>query len=198
MVTQKVSEPVQDAVKAYLELAFGLTEASKKKAEKTVKKVTKELVGKSGATAAQLQTLAEDLLATGNANREAVSRMVRVEMDRALSRVGLATAEEVTALNDRIEALERQLRDAKSAPAREASQEPPVAAKKAGGPAAKGPAPEQVIKAAGPAAKRPVAKKVAVDKEPSEAIADVHAAAKKVPGRKTVAKKATKAAKALP
>ena len=55
MVTQKVSEPVQDALKAYLELAFGLTEASKKKAEKTVKKMAKELVGKSGATAAQLQ-----------------------------------------------------------------------------------------------------------------------------------------------
>jgi polyhydroxyalkanoate synthesis regulator phasin len=195
MVTQKVSEPVQDAVKAYLELAFGLTEASKKKAEKTVKKVTKELVGKSGATAAQLQTLAEELLATGNANREAVSRMVRVEMDRALSRVGLATAEEVTALNDRIEALERQLRDAKAAPAKD---EPPVAAKKAAPAAAKGAAAEPVIKAAGPAAKRPIAKKVAVGKEAPEAIADVHAAAAKSPAKKAVAKKATKAAKATP
>ena len=195
MVTQKVSEPVQDAVKAYLELAFGLTEASKKKAEKTVKKVTKELVGKSGATAAQLQTLAEDLLATGNANREAVSRMVRVEMDRARGRVGLATSEEVAALNDRIEALERQLRDAKAAPAK---TEPPVAAKKAASQAAKATTAEPVIKAAGPAAKRPVPKKVAADKETPEAIAEVHAAAKKGPARKTVAKKATKAAKATP
>ncbi|WP_239124563.1 phasin family protein [Rhizocola hellebori] len=198
MVTQKVSEPVQDAVKAYLELAFGLTEASKKKAEKTVKKVTKELVGKSGATAAQLQTLAEDLLATGNANREAVSRMVRVEMDRALSRVGLATAEEVAALNDRIEALERQLRDAKAAPA--ASDEPPVAAKKTVAKKAvakKATEAEPVIKAAGPAAKRPMPR-VAADKEAPEAIAAVHAAAAKAPAKKAVAKKATKAAKATP
>jgi polyhydroxyalkanoate synthesis regulator phasin len=194
MVTQKVSEPVQDAVKAYLELAFGPTEASKKKAEKTVKKVTKELVGKSGATAAQLQTLAEGLLATGNANREAVTRMVRVEMDRALSRVGLATSEEVGALNDRIEALERQLRDAKAAPVKD---EPPVAAKKAAGPEGKKAAAEPVIKAAGPAAKRP-APKVATDKEAPEAIAAVHEAAKKAPAKKAVAKKATKAAKAAP
>ena len=186
-----MSEPVQDAVKAYLELAFGLTEASKKKAEKTVKKVTKELVGKGGATATQLQGLAEELLATGNANREAVSRMVRVELDRALSRVGLATADEVESLKDRIDALERQLRDAKAAPAK---AEPPVAAKKAAAPAATATATEPVIKAAGPAAKRP-ARKVASDKEATEAIAEVHAAAKAAPAKKTVAKKATKAAK---
>ena len=196
MVTQKVSEPVQDAVKAYLELAFGLTEASKKKAEKTVKKVTKELVGKSGATAAQLQTLAEDLLATGNANREAVSRMVRVEMDRALSRVGLATADEVAASNDRIEALERQLRDAKAAPAK---AEPPVAAKKAAGPAAKATRDRTGHQGCRSGGEEADGEKVATDKEAPEAIAAVHAAAKKAPApRKTVAKKATKAAKATP
>src|SRR5581483_4928818 len=111
MDTKKVSEPVQDAVKAYLELAMGLTEASKKKAEKTVKKVARELIGKSGATASQLQGMAEDLVNTGMANREAVNRLVRVEMDRALGRLGLATAEEVATLTDRIEALERKLRD---------------------------------------------------------------------------------------
>ncbi len=185
MATQKVSEPVQDAVKAYLELAFGLTEASKKKAEKTVKKVTKELVGKSGSTAAQLQGLAEELLATGAANREAVTRMVRVEMDRALSRVGLATTEEVGALNDRIEALERQLRDAKAGAPAEAAQ-PPVAAKKA--PAKDAPIKGALAKKA--VAKKAVAKKVAADKAAPEAIAEVHQAAKKAPAKKAPAKKA--------
>lgn len=190
MVTRKVSEPVQDAVKAYLELAFGLTEASKKKAEKTVKKVTQELVGKGGATAAQLQGLAEELLATGAANREAVTRLVRVEMDRALSRVGLATSEEVATLNDRIEALERQLRDAKAgAPAKES--EPPAAAKKA-------PATSQERPIKGALAKKAVAKKavakVAADKEPTEAIAEVHQAAKKTPAKKATKKAAAKKA----
>src|SRR5512139_1173661 len=124
MVTRKVSEPVQDAVKAYLELAMGLTEASRKRAEKTVKKVARELVGKGGATANQLQGMAEDLVNTGMANREAVNRLVRVEMDRALGRLGLATSEEIATLADRIEALERQLRDARvGSPARHAEAE---------------------------------------------------------------------------
>lgn len=149
MATRRVSEPVQEAVKAYLELAMGLTEASKKKAEKTVKKVTRELIGKGGATASQLQGMAEDLVNTGMANREAVSRLVRLEMDRALSRLGLATADEVATLQDRVEALERKLREAgvvtpttiakaaetvaavKKAPAKKAVAEVPAAAKKA-------------------------------------------------------------------
>ncbi|WP_020521766.1 phasin family protein [Catelliglobosispora koreensis] len=179
MVTQKVSEPVQDAVKAYLELAFGLTEASKKKAEKTVKKLAKELAGKGGATASQLQGMAEELVATGMANREAVSRLVRVEMDRALSRVGLATADEVATLTSRIEALERQLRDAKAA----APLAEPAAAKKTTAPAKKAPA---VAKKTAAAAEKPVAKAV-----------DVPPVAKKAVAKKTVAKKAV-AKKATP
>ncbi|GAB4059993.1 phasin family protein [Catellatospora paridis] len=113
-VASKSGEPMQDVVKAYLELAFGLTEASKKKAEKTVKKAAKELLGKSGATAAQLQTMAEELVTTGLQNREAITRIVRLELDRALGRVGLATAEEVATLTARIEDLEAELREAKA------------------------------------------------------------------------------------
>ncbi|GAA1643564.1 hypothetical protein GCM10009679_55820 [Saccharothrix algeriensis] len=112
-VAQKSGEPKQDVVKAYLELALGLTEASKKKAEKTVKKAAKGLLGKSGATATQLQAMAEDLVSTGLQNREAVARIVRLELDRALGRVGLATAEEVATLTARIEDLEGELREAR-------------------------------------------------------------------------------------
>ncbi|BCJ74206.1 hypothetical protein CS0771_37500 [Catellatospora sp. IY07-71] len=112
-VAQKSGEPKQDVVKAYLELALGLTEASKKKAEKTVKKAAKGLLGKSGATATQLQVMAEELVSTGLQNREAVARIVRLELDRALGRVGLATAEEVATLTARIEDLEGELREAR-------------------------------------------------------------------------------------
>jgi hypothetical protein len=55
---------MQDAWRAYLELALGLTEASKKRAQTAARK----LVGSSGATAAQLQTMAEELVSTGLAN----------------------------------------------------------------------------------------------------------------------------------
>ena len=82
---------MQDAWRAYLELAMGLTEAPRKKAQDAVRRV----VGQGGATAAQLQALAEELVSTGAANREALTKLVRFEVDRALGAVGLATADEV-------------------------------------------------------------------------------------------------------
>ncbi|WP_327009609.1 hypothetical protein OHA72_21690 [Dactylosporangium sp. NBC_01737] len=98
----------QEAWRAYLELAYGMTEATTKKATKTVRR----LVGRSGATAEQLQVMAEDLVKAGTANREAVTKLVRYELDRALGAVGLATAEEVAALTTRVHELEAQLKAA--------------------------------------------------------------------------------------
>ncbi|MBQ1076663.1 hypothetical protein KBX06_26430 [Micromonospora sp. C31] len=103
---------MQDAWRAYLELAMGLTEAPRKKAQDAVRRA----VGSGGATAAQLQTLAEELVSTGAANRESLTKLVRFEVDRALGAVGLATADEVAELTRRVHELERQLRDAKATP----------------------------------------------------------------------------------
>ena len=97
---------MQDAWRAYLELALGLTEASRKRAQTAVARV----IGSGGATAAQLQAMAEELFSTGIANREALNRIIRVEVDRTLAAVGLATAEEVAELTARIDRLERELR----------------------------------------------------------------------------------------
>ncbi|MFY1649861.1 phasin family protein [Solwaraspora sp. WMMB762] len=101
---------MRDAWRAYLELALGLTEASRKKAEQTAR----SLVGKGGATAAQLQAVAEDLLSAGTANRESLTRLVRAEVDRALGAVGLVKAEEVVALRARIDRLEADMERARS------------------------------------------------------------------------------------
>jgi len=198
MVTRKVSEPVQDALKAYFELALGLTEASKKKAEKAVKKMAKELVGKGNATAAQIQTAVEDLVTTSASNREAVTRLVRVEMDRALSRVGLATSEEVSTLQTRVEALERQLRDERavakpvSAPAAKVEEAAP-APKAAPTPKAEH-GPKSAAKAAPTTAKKatvvkkaPVIKKAPTVKAATPST-DVPVAPKKVTAKKAVRK----------
>ncbi len=101
---------MQDAWRAYLEVALGLTEASRKKAQK----IAGELVGRGGATAAQVQGLVEDMMSVGMANREALTKIVRLEVDRALGVVGLATADEVAELNDRVRDLEGQLRQARA------------------------------------------------------------------------------------
>jgi polyhydroxyalkanoate synthesis regulator phasin len=162
---------MQDAWRAYLELAFGLTEASKKKA----KEVAKELVGKGGATAAQLQSVAEDLLTTSRNNREGLARLVRYEVDRALGAVGLATADEVAELTNRIGDLERQFREA-SAPTATAEQ---PAATGANTTATKAPA----ATARKSTAKKTVAKKTAAKKTPTTA--------KKTTTNKTTTKKTT-------
>lgn len=98
-----------DAWRAYLEMALGLTEAPRKRAQK----VAGELLTKGGATAGQLQGLVEDLVTTSASNREALTNLVRYEVDRALGRVGLATAEEVAELTARLKGLEKELAEAR-------------------------------------------------------------------------------------
>ncbi|MFG1954706.1 phasin family protein [Micromonospora sp. NPDC048830] len=158
---------MQDAWRAYLGLAMGLTEAPRKKAQEVVRRA----VGSGGATAAQLQALAEELVSTGLANREALTKLVRLEVDRALGAVGLATADEVAELTRRVRDLERQLRDARTAP-------PPhgPGAAPSGGPATAPAVPKAAEPAAPPApaavptkavAKKAVAKKAIARKPPA-------------------------------
>src|SRR4051812_10284673 len=100
---------MQEAMRTYLELAMGLTDTSRKR----VRRVVKEAVGRGNATAGQVKALTSDVMAINAANRQALLKLVRFEVDRALGVVGLATADEVTELTDRVRDLERQLRQAK-------------------------------------------------------------------------------------
>ncbi|MER7334848.1 MULTISPECIES: hypothetical protein [unclassified Micromonospora] len=172
---------MQDAWRAYLELAMGLTEAPRKKAQDAVRR----LVGSGGATAGQLQALAEELVSTGAANREALTKLVRFEVDRALGAVGLATADEVAELTRRVHDLERQLREARTTlatpPAAPAT--PPAAAPGAAEPAAPPTAGPGAPVVAQEAAKKAVAKKVVAKK----------AVVKKAVAKKAVAKRAPSA-----
>src|SRR5687768_17354057 len=140
-----------DAWRAYLEMALGLTEAPRKRAQKVVG----DLTNRGGATAAQLQGLVDDLLSAGVANREALTNIVRHEVDRALGVVGLATAEEVVELTARVRDLERKLRQARAAAADGgAGTEPGAGGTRLEQPA---PVPRKVAKKA--VAKKAVAKK---------------------------------------
>jgi polyhydroxyalkanoate synthesis regulator phasin len=190
---------MQDAWRAYLELALGLTEASRKRATKVVK----QMIGKGGATAEQLQALAEDLVKTSTANREAMTKLVRYELDRALGVVGLATAEEVADLTSRVRDLEQQLREAEARAAGIAEGQmaglAEVTAAAAATRAARTAAP-----ARGAAPKKAAARKAAATKAAAtgagstgarstravatKAVAK-KAVAKKTPAKKTVAKK---------
>ncbi|GAB1641574.1 histone H1-like repetitive region-containing protein [Krasilnikovia sp. MM14-A1259] len=174
---------MQDAWRAYLELALGLTEEPRRKAQK----VAGDLISKGGQTAAQLQGLVEDMVSTGMPNREALTTIVRYEVDRALGLVGLATAEEVAELTARVRDLERQLRDARAGgPATGGGT---VAA--SAGNAAEGGSP-----AAPTPAKKAVAKKAVAKKAVTPTTAAKKAVAKKAVAPTTVAK-TTPATKAV-
>ncbi|MFD1085908.1 phasin family protein [Micromonospora andamanensis] len=161
---------MQDAWRAYLELAMGLTEAPRKKAQDAVRRA----MGSTGATAAQLQTLAEELRSTGAANREALTKLVRFEVERALGAVGLATAEEVAELDRRVRELERQLRAAAGTPTSGPAPGHSTAAGSAETPSVGTPPTAAAAPPTKAVAKKAVAKK---------------AVAKKAVAKKTVAKK---------
>jgi polyhydroxyalkanoate synthesis regulator phasin len=95
-----------DALRGYLALATGLTDVTRARATAAAK----ALVAQGEATRQQASMLAEDLLKTSRSNRDALVALVRYEIDRALKRAGLATAESVTQLEERLRELEKQSR----------------------------------------------------------------------------------------
>jgi polyhydroxyalkanoate synthesis regulator phasin len=105
---------VNDALKGYLALATGLTEVTRQRATAAAK----ALVAQGEAAAGSVTAIADDLVAQSKSNREAVTALVKFEVDKALGRVGLATAEEVNELTARIRQLEKELREARKAPAK--------------------------------------------------------------------------------
>lgn len=174
---------MQDALRAYLELALGLTEVSRKRATKVVR----DLLGKGEAKASQAQAMAAELLETSRANRETLTRLVRYEVERALGAVGLATAEEVAELTARVQELERRLlSDADLTgtvvPGRAASGDQ-ATAKEAGG--ARSASKQAPAKATG---KKTAAKKTAAKKTTAK-----KTTAKQTTGKKTTAKKTASA-----
>jgi polyhydroxyalkanoate synthesis regulator phasin len=168
---------MQEAMRTYLELAMGLTETSRKK----VRKAVKDAVGRSGATADQVKALTGDLMAANSANREAMAKLVRFEVDRALGVVGLATTDEVGELTQRVRDLERQLREAEGGEAPAAAAPSPAKRGTAKATAAK-PASAPAKKTAGATAP---AKKTAAATAPAK-----QTVAKKTVAKKTVARKA--------
>jgi polyhydroxyalkanoate synthesis regulator phasin len=178
---------MQDAWRAYLELALGVTEASRQRAEK----VARDLLGRGEATAAQLQGAAEQLVAASRANRAGLVRLVRFEVERALNAVGLVTADEVAGLSARLRDLERRLDERVDVPA--------VPVEAAGGPAvhpgasaAGSTSDRSTAKAAAtPVTKKAVAKKAVAKKAVATKQPPGDATVKKVTARKVTARKAT-------
>jgi hypothetical protein len=193
---------VVDALRAYMQLASGLTDVTRQRALAAAKQMIDqggEVVDQmasattqasAAAVRRQAAALAEELIATSRLNRDLLVGLVRAEVERAVERLGLLSdRDEVVALNHVVERLQAQL-DAAIAfgatTARQASSRRP--GKKAGGkPAGSG---DHATKAnAAKTAK--TAKTAKAAKAAKPAVAAKKAAAKKPAKAKSAAKKST-------
>lgn len=152
---------VKDALRGYLSLAGGLTELTAARA----RSAARSLVEQGEATAGQVSSLAEDLIATSRRNRESLLLLVRHEVEQAVRRIGVGASSDVESLTTRIRELERTVRELRARATRAPEAAP-----------AKQPAP---------------AKKTAAKKAPAKKTTAKKAATKKTAAKKTGAKKAT-------
>jgi len=100
---------VMDALRGYVQLANGLTEVTKQKAQAAAK----ALLQQTGAD--QLTTkvgdLADEIVATSKSNRQLLQAIVANEVEGAVARLGFVRSEEVAALTRRVQLLETELAD---------------------------------------------------------------------------------------
>ena len=183
---------MRESVKNYLALASGLTELTLERAVSAAE----ALVAQGEAAREQVTALAEELLVSSKSNREAVAALVRVEIDRAMTRLGATNSDDVSAL---FRNMESALRDT-AAKAADAVHELAVGM----GLSQQSAAPRPVVKqtrpadeVARPAARKTAAKKPAARKVAAKKPAARTTAAKKPTARKTAATKAVKATKVV-
>lgn len=111
---------VLDGLRGYLQLASGLTDVTRERARATAKNLLAQ--GEAGVGAVlpeNVRTVTDDLIATSRANRDLLLTLVRGEVERSVSRLGLVSAAELDAavrrarrLEERVVTLETQLREA--------------------------------------------------------------------------------------
>lgn len=97
---------VTDALRSYVSLAGGLVEVSRQQAVRAAR----ALAAPGEANQEQIGHLTEELLAASRRNRDAVLHIVAHEIERARDRLGVATAQKVDDLSERVTALEARVR----------------------------------------------------------------------------------------
>ena len=183
---------VLDGLKAYVQLANGLTDVTRERAMNAARALVAQ--GEAGidvvlpdAMRAQVSSLTDDLMATSRANRDLMVGLVRAEVERSVARLGLVSAAELGAatsraerLDDRVHELERALRSARSSSTRSGT-------KKAGTKKAS----TKKATAKKSAAKKSTAKKATAKKSAAKKSTAKKSTTKKTTAKKSTAKKST-------
>src|SRR3954466_13338874 len=108
---------VMDAVRGYVQLANGLTEVTRQRAQQAAKALLQQTGAEnltSGLTS-KVSDLADEIVATSKSNRQLLQAIVANEVEGAVARLGFVGPEEVGALTRRVKALETELAEAHAA-----------------------------------------------------------------------------------
>jgi hypothetical protein len=195
---------VLDAVRGYVQLASGLTDVTRQRAQQVARqlleqgggvvdaamstsKATSKATSKVPETIArQVQALTEELMATGRANRDLLVGLVRTEVERAVARLGLVDAEDLASMTRLVQRLQNQLDAAIAfggAPMRRATG-------RRGAPSPSGSDEPSAAIARRAPSNQAAAKKAAADRA-AEKAAGTKTTARKTTAKKTTAKKTT-------
>jgi polyhydroxyalkanoate synthesis regulator phasin len=105
---------VLDGLRGYIQLANGLTDVTRERARSAARAMLAQ--GEVGVGAvvpapvrSQVGALTDDLLATSRANRDLLVNLVRAEVERSVARLGLVSAQELSAATRRARGLERRV-----------------------------------------------------------------------------------------
>src|SRR5437763_16182181 len=106
---------VMDALRGYVQLANGLTEVTKQKAQSAAKALLQQTGADTLTT--RVSDLADEIVATSKSNRQLLQAIVANEVEGAVARLGFVRSEEVAALTRRVKTLETELAEARAAAA---------------------------------------------------------------------------------
>jgi len=93
---------MRDAIQRYLDAAQSLTEVPRARAEQ----IAKRLAGNGVIDRGQIRSVATDLVSRSRENSRRVTQLVTSEIGRQISRLGLATSDDIERLGYRVQALE--------------------------------------------------------------------------------------------
>jgi polyhydroxyalkanoate synthesis regulator phasin len=107
---------VLDGLRGYLQLASGLTDVTRERAIAAARALVAQGEASVGAVVpdsvkAQVSSLTDDLLTTSRANRDLLRHLVRGEVERAVGRVGLVSAQDLASAGRRLDRVERRVTD---------------------------------------------------------------------------------------
>ena len=106
---------VLDALRGYVQLASGLTEVTRQKAQAAAKALLQQTGADTltSGLSTKVSDLADEIVATSKSNRQLLQAIVANEVEGAVARLGFVRSEEVAALTRRVQTLEGELAEAR-------------------------------------------------------------------------------------